>query len=76
MYETGKQHQPCEFLVINSIHAAGDIIEINPKLKPITNNDKTKGILKKKKSSYSKKKMTTTINWNNPIYKRNLQFGN
>ena len=57
----------------------GNIIEINPKIKPITNNDKTKGELNKEKlllKKKKKKKITTTINWNNPIYKKNLQLGN
>ena len=39
----------------------GNIIEINPKIKPITNNDKTKGELKKEKLLFKKKKK----NYNN-----------
>ena len=34
----------------------GNIIEINPKIKPITNNDKTKGELNKEKLLFKKKK--------------------
>ena len=39
----------------------GNIIEINPKIKPITNNDKTKGELNKEKLLFKKKKK----NYNN-----------
>ena len=48
-----------------------NIIEINPKIKPITNNDKTKGELNKEKLLFKKKKKKKNYN-NNKLEQSHL----